>query len=82
MISQLWQRIVELTRSRRLDRESAEELAYHVEALVAEKRCSGLDEAEARRQARLELGSAETTREQLAERRTGFALEQTAREVG
>lgn len=82
MIRQLWQRVVELTRSRQLDRESADELAYHVEALVDEKRRSGLDEFEARRQARIELGSVERTREQLAERRTGFVLEQTTREVG
>jgi hypothetical protein len=77
----LWRRAIELVRRRRLDRESADELALHVDLLVARKVDAGMDEIEARRQARLEVGSIESAREQLAEERTGFALEQLAREV-
>jgi predicted permease len=77
----LWRRIVEITRRRAVDREAAEELAHHVEMLVARKVEAGVDEAEARRQARIEIGSVESTLEQLAEERTGFAFEQLGREV-
>lgn len=78
----LWRHMLELVSARRLDRESAEELAHHVELLVDAKRRAGLDETEARRQARRELGSVDTTREQLAESRSGFQLEQLSREAG
>ncbi len=65
----------DLTRARRLDAESREELAQHVELAVAEKMRAGLDEAEARRRVRLELGSADSARERLAEGRSGAWLE-------
>ena len=72
----LWRRVLEILRRRQLDRESAEELAHHVEMLVARKVEAGIDEAEARRQVRIEVGTVESAREQIAEGRTGFALEQ------
>ncbi len=78
----LWRRVLELLRGRQLDCESAEELAHHVEMLVAPKVEAGIDEAEARRQVRIEVGSLESAREQIAEGRTGFALEQVVRETG
>jgi predicted permease len=77
----LWRRCRELFQKRRLDRETVSELDHHLELAVAEKVRSGLDKHEARRQARLELGSVDQVREQLAEGRTGFLLEQLAREV-
>jgi putative ABC transport system permease protein len=77
----LWRRILELVAKPRLEREAAEELAHHIELAVEAKRRAGVDEAEARRQARLELGSPDLAREQLAEGRTGFVLEQIAREL-
>ena len=81
MMRAFWRQLLELVRARRLDRESAEELAYHFESLVDEKRRAGLDEDEARRQARRELGSVNAAREQLAESRSGFQLEQLSREA-
>jgi putative ABC transport system permease protein len=77
----LWRRVLEVVRGRQLDRESAEELTHHVEMLVAHKLEGGISEAEARRQARLEVGSIEAAREQIAVGRTGFALEQFVRET-
>ena len=68
-MSGLWRRCRELFQKHRLDRESVDELEQHIALAVADKVRSGLDEQEARRQARLELGSFEVVREQLAERR-------------
>ena len=80
MMRALWRRVLELVWTRRLDRESAEELAHHFDALVDEKRRAGLDDEDARRQACRELGSVDHAREQLAESRSGFQLEQLWRE--
>ena len=77
----LWRRVVELVRFRRLDQESAEELAYHIEALVESKRRAGFDDGEARRLARLELGSVDVARQEIAEGRTGFVVEQSVRDA-
>ena len=81
MMRALWRRVLELVWTRRLDRESAEELAHHFDTLVDEKRRAGLDEEDARRHARRELGSVDHAREQLAESRSGFQLEQLWREA-
>lgn len=81
MMRALWRRVLELVWTRRLDRESAEELAYHFDTLVDEKRRAGLDEEAARRHARRELGSVDHAREQLAESRSGVQLEQLWREA-
>ena len=81
MMRTLWRRLLELVWARGLDRESAEELAHHVDLLVDEKRRAGLDEDEARRQARRELGRVDLAREQLAETRGGFQLEQLCKEA-
>ena len=62
-------------------RESLEELEFHVEMLVTEKIDAGATEAEARRQARLELGDVEVVSEQLADGRAGAALETLARDL-
>lgn len=78
----LWRWVAELVRPAQLDREVAEELSHHVELLVARKIASGLDEPEARRQALAELGSVSSAREQIAEERTRFGLDQLARELG
>ena len=77
----LWRRLSELLTPHRLDRDSVDEMSHHVEMVVARKIAAGLDEAAARRQARLEVGTVESTREDLAEERTGFALEQRLREL-
>jgi putative ABC transport system permease protein len=77
----LWRRLVEVVRRDRVDRDVTDEMATHVEMLVAQKMARGLDEPEARRQARLELGTIHAARERVREERTGFALEQMWREL-
>jgi putative ABC transport system permease protein len=77
----LRRRVEELVRRHRLDRESTEEMAAHIEMLVVQKVGRGIDEREARRQARVELGSLQAAREQIAGERTGVALEQGGREL-
>ena len=56
-------------------------MTHHFEMVVARKTAAGLDDIEARRQARLEVGSVESAREDVAEERTGSALDQRVREV-
>jgi predicted permease len=77
----LWRRCRELFRGGRLDREDQAELAHHLELAAAEKALCGLDEAEARRQVRLELGHSEVALERLREGRTGFALDSLLKDV-
>lgn len=77
----LLRRLTELVYRRRLDRETAAELAAHVELLVAHHRQAGLSESEARRRARLDAGSALTAGEAIADGRTGAAVEQLLRET-
>ena len=77
----LWRRLTELVRRDHLDREAAEEMASHIEMLAARKIEGGMDEREARRAARVELGNVQSAREQILEERTGFALEQMWREL-
>lgn len=77
----LWRRLLEVFRGQQLDREAAEELAHHVDLLVAHKVEAGVPEAEARRLALAEVGTIQSARGQIAEGRTGFALEQVARET-
>ena len=77
----VWRRYREVFEKRQLDRESVAELEHHVALAVAEKVRSGVDEREARRQARLELGGVDVVRDRLAEGRTGFRLEQLVKEM-
>jgi hypothetical protein len=76
-----WRRLIELVSPGRTDRETVEELAHHVELVTSRKRESGLDDREARRQALADVGGIAPARQQMAEGRTGFALEQIAREL-
>lgn len=75
-------RLLELFRPGRLDREAVEELAHHVEQVVARNVAAGMEEPEARRRALVEVGRIADARETIAEGRTCFALEQVAREIG
>jgi len=77
----LWRAARELVRRRRRDRESLEELDHHLALAIERKRQAGLDAREAARQARLELGDVEVTREDLADTRTGSLAEQLLRDV-
>ncbi len=80
-MSGLWRRWRELFQRQRVDRESVAELEQHVAMAAAEKTRAGVDEREAGRQARPELGSVAVVREQLAEGRSGFMMEQLLKEI-
>lgn len=71
----------DLRDARRLDRESRDELAHHVELAVAEKVRAGLTEEEARRQVRLELGNPEAARETLHDARVGSGLDSLVKDA-
>ena len=75
MGKRLWHGLSALLHADRLDREAVDELAQHVEMAVAEKIGRGIDEAEARRQARIELGHPELARERLRDGRSGSFLD-------
>ena len=81
MLLRLWTRVRELVAPERLDRDTEQELAQHVELLAAEKQRSGLDAAEAKRQARLELGNPQAVREQLRDGRSRSQLDALARDL-
>jgi putative ABC transport system permease protein len=76
----IWRRFQELVLRRQLDRESLEELEFHVAETVNRKREGGADPATARRATSLELGDVQLTREALADSRTGSLLEQLGRD--
>ena len=70
-----------LTRRARLEREMEEELAFHVQARVEDLARSGVPEAEARRQARIEFGGVERHKEDLRDSRRFGLLEDAARDL-
>ena len=82
MLRKLLARARDLAWSERRDRETQDELAQHLELLAAEKERSGIGAAEARRQARLELGNPEAVREVLREGRTGSRLDLLLKDTG
>src|SRR3990172_8778243 len=82
MLRKLLARGRDLAWSESRDRETQDELARHLELVVAEKQRCGLDAAEARRQARLELGNPEVAREVLREGRTGSWLDLLMKDMG
>ena len=64
-----------------LNAELDAELASYLDMLVAEKMERGLGEAEARREARLELGGASQVKTQVAERRIGAGFETLGQDI-
>ena len=77
----LWRRLRELVDREGLDREAEEELREHVELSVADKVATGMDEGEARRRTRLELGDPEEARERLRDGRAGHRLDLLAKDL-
>lgn len=69
-------RLVSVMQRRRVESDLNEELRFHVEEAVAEKVAEGLSEAEARRQAHLELGGIEQLKESYRDQRGLPLLEQ------
>jgi predicted permease len=80
-LERLWRLLRNLRRGRALDRELHDELTAYVEQLADERRAAGADPAEARRQARLELGGLEQVKEQVRQVRAGGGLEELGRDV-
>jgi putative ABC transport system permease protein len=81
MLGGLVVRVRELLRGARLDRETDEELRFHLERLAEDERRRGLDPEQALRRARLALGNPLEVRERLAERRTGAGLDTLVRDA-
>jgi macrolide transport system ATP-binding/permease protein len=77
----LWFRIRSLLGRRRMDRELLDEMAFHLEMATRELIGKGVSPTEARRQAKMALGSVEQHRETAREARgTGF-LEDLAQDI-
>lgn len=74
-------RLRELFQRRLIERESVIELEQHLALAADDKIRSGMTAPDARRQARLELGSVGAVREQLAEARSGFRLVQLLKDI-
>jgi putative ABC transport system permease protein len=64
-----------LIRKKTNEHDLSEEIASHLELLIAENIRAGFDETEARRVALLELGGAEQVKEQVREARAGYSLD-------
>ena len=64
-----------LVRKKRNECDLSEEIACHLELLIAENIRAGLSESEARRAALLEFGGAEQIKEQVREVRAGYSLD-------
>src|ERR1035441_1596603 len=58
-----------------------EELSFHLEQSIAAKQAAGLNATEARRQAMIEFGGVERTREHCAKQRPGWWLETAKRDA-
>ena len=71
MITELLTRLRYFFRPRRRD-DFANELAFHLDQSIAQKTASGVSPAEARRQALIEFGAVESTREQCEQQRPGW----------
>jgi predicted permease len=71
-LTSLWRN---LFRKERVERELAEEVSHYLDLLVESKINEGLESAEARRQALLELGGVEQVKEHVREVRMGHDLE-------
>jgi putative ABC transport system permease protein len=71
VITEFLTRLRYLFRPRRRD-EFAKELTFHLNESIAQKTASGVSPAEARRQALIEFGAVESTREQCERQRPGW----------
>src|SRR5262245_42099808 len=81
MLKRLRRLYDEVVHGERLDREAREELGQHLERVAAERIEAGTPPAQAWREARLELGDPEEARERLREGRTGYGMEQVAKDL-
>src|SRR5262245_37649289 len=78
----LGQRLRSLFRRGVVERELERELQLHFDELVREKKAAGLSEADARRAARLEFGSADAMKEECRDARRVGLLEDFLTDAG
>jgi hypothetical protein len=71
-LSSFWRNLFHKARK---EQELTEEIDAYLEMLVEQKIADGLDPAEARRAALIELGGREQVKEKVREARTGYQLE-------
>jgi len=67
--------------SRRRDGELEEELGFHIEQSIEQKIAAGMIPIEARRQALIEFGGVERTREECVEKRPGWLLDSVWQDI-
>jgi predicted permease len=77
----IWRRRLQSLFRRRQNAELEEELAFHLEHQVQENITRGMKPDEAYRQARIEFGAVEKTKEACREERPGFLMEGILQEV-
>ncbi len=80
MITELWTRM-KFWASRRFQDELKDELRFHVEQSIERNIAAGMEPQEARRQAMIEFGAVERTREQCYEQRPGLWMGTVAQDV-
>src|SRR5215212_5770575 len=68
-------------RKQRIDRDLSEEVGSYVELLTEKNMKQGMNEEEARRTARMQVGGVEQVKEEVRAGRTGFALETFLQDV-
>jgi predicted permease len=81
MLTRVWNAVRGLLRKRELEQSLDEELQAAVDILAAESMQAGLPAAEARRQARLELGGVEQVKEEVRAARAGRWIEESGRSL-
>jgi predicted permease len=77
----VWQRMIELFRRSRLDRELDDEVGFHLSMMEAEFRAKGMSEEDARAAARREFGGVAQAKESYREERGVPRLENLARDA-
>jgi putative ABC transport system permease protein len=74
-VRHIWSVLRNLLLARRVDRDLVDDVEGFAAMLADEKRASGLTEAEAHREARLEMGGIESIKERVRDQRAGGAAE-------
>ena len=78
----LWaSRVRNLVAGHRADRESTEEMQFHLDMEIQERIRQGMSEAEARRTAMMDFGGVDRFREQVRERRWGSGLDAARQDI-
>lgn len=81
LLMRIWSFARNLTRRRVAERDLDDEVRAHLDLLTDEKIREGLDAADARREARIELGGVEQVKEEVRGARAGAFLEELAQDL-